>query len=279
MIAPAPPPAPPPPVHVCGCGQSDVIAHTCAVPIGHVAWQVRPPAPPVQHTMPDAQLVAVQGSGTQVITPPAPTQFSLAPHSAADEQSCVAPVAQEVSHVAVVPAPPRPAPASGTGFGVRQQTCPVLQLAALAHEATVVAPVGQALADATHVLVAAAPPPPPAPAMAGTVQHVRVGLTQTPAPQGTSPVAVVLTGAPSGLPAPLLLVVPLELPPEEDPLLAPVTPLLELEELELPGGGLPLSLVLDPPQAAASATPTETTKKIRAPFIKATSRGPESAGT
>jgi hypothetical protein len=284
MIAAAPPPPPPTiPVQVSGCGQSAVAVQTCADPIGHVASHVRPPAPPVQQTMPDAQLVAVQGSATHVITPPAPaTQFSLAPHSAADEQSCVEPVAQEVSHDAVVPGFAPRAPASGAGLGVRQQTCPVEQLAALAHAATVVAPAGHALGEATQELVAGVPGTPAAPAMAGTVQHVRVGLTQTPPPQGTSPVAVVLTGAPSGLPAPLLLVVPTpELPLEEEPptpLLLLVVPLPELEELELLDGGLPLSLVLDPPQAAASATPTETTKKIRAPFIKATSRGPESAG-
>lgn len=237
--------------------------------------QVR--AAPAQHTMPDAQLVAVQGMGTHVMTPPAATQFSFGPHSAADEQSCVAPVAHDVAHDAVVPGLRPAPPASGAGFGVLQQTCPVLQLAELAQEATVVVVAGHALGDATHVLVAAPPPPPPPPPAPGTVQHVSVGLTQTPVPQGTLPVAVVLTGDPSGLPAPLLLVVPLELPPVGVPLLLPVVA-PELEELELPGG-LPLSLVLDPPQAAASPSPTETTKKIRAPFIKATSRWSESAGS
>jgi hypothetical protein len=86
-------------------------------------------------------------------------------------------------------------------------------------------------------------------------------------------VEVGLTGAPSGLPAPLL--------PDTPLLLLPDTPLLllldppELDELPPPP---PLSLVLDPPQAAARATPTETTKKIRAPFIRDLPRTSEFGG-
>ncbi|HZU81561.1 MAG TPA: hypothetical protein VE987_01535 [Polyangiaceae bacterium] len=69
---------------------------------------------------------------------------------------------------------------------------------------------------------------------------------------------------------PLLVPVPL-LPPLLTPLLL-VPPELE----EPPPSSFP-ELELDPPHAAAMATPTEITKNVRAPFMKATSRNPKLA--
>jgi hypothetical protein len=104
----------------------------------------------------------------------------------------------------------------------------------------------------------------PASAAGGVRQQTSV-LGQT----GVTPLTAAPHGTPVGMIMPLSVSVPLLLPPPLLPLLVP-PPLLP--ELEPPPSPPLLLLELEPPHAAATATPTATTKRMRAPFMKATSR-------
>jgi hypothetical protein len=221
----------------------------------HAAWQARFPPPVVQHNMPAAQLAAVHAGVTQVERPfPPVTQVSPVGHSFVlpAVQICVWPIAQgavaQVVIAGVPPMPPMPAMA-----GVRQQIWPPEQLREPEHEVTV-APAAHWLGLETHVFVA--PPPPP------TVQQVGVAPEHMAAPQLTPPPSCGPVTTPLLLaPAPLL------------PFCPPFEPLDVPDELPpVPPSGFPPLSLLEPPHATPSATPTETTKKTRAPFMKATSR-------
>jgi len=87
-------------------------------------------------------------------------------------------------------------------------------------------------------------------------------------PQGT-PVTAMPPLSVTMIPLPGFVALPLlPLPPPPPLLVFPPAP-----ELEEPPASAPFGLVvLEPPQAAASATPTDTAKKRRATFMKATSR-------
>lgn len=85
-------------------------------------------------------------------------------------------MAQAVAQAAVVPLLPPPMAPAGGGFGVRQQTSPLPQLAELEQVAVVTVPAGQLATSTAQVnVLAPAPMPIPAPA-ARTVQHVGLGF-------------------------------------------------------------------------------------------------------
>jgi len=179
------------------------------------------------------------------------------PHSASPRQSWVSPIAQLATQAEVVPLllPLPPMAPAGAGFGVRQQTVPLPQLAALEHEVTVVVPMGQLIASAAQLKVLAPAPMPMPPCAPGTVQQVGVGFWQKVpvVPQGTLPLVTGLMGAlvPSGLVLPL----------------APALPLAFV----LMDTGPPLPLPLDPPQAlttqATNTAEIDTPDQSRNTFI------------
>jgi hypothetical protein len=185
------------------------------------------------------------------------------PHSSSVRQSWVSPIAQLAAQAEVVPLfrlPPM-APA-GAGFGVRQQTSPLPQLAALEHEVTVVVPAGQLIASAAQLKVLAPAPMPMPPCAPGTVQQVGVGFWQKVpvAPQGTLPLVTGLVGAlvPSGLVLPLAPALPFAaVPPGK-------------LEFVLVAAVPPLPPLLDPPQELAkqaSNAEIDTPDQSRRTFI------------
>jgi hypothetical protein len=238
--------------------QSAVVVQTGAPPPGQFPaalsiWHVAPPPKPAQQVVPLAQPACEvhigAGGGRQVIKPPPPPAMQVAPasapgQSAADPQTCADPAGHMAMQEIVAPPP--------IMLGTRQQTSPPLQLEEPVH-AVDVAPIGQAIAFAAHVGVI--PPP---------VQHT-CGNVHVPVPQTIS------VGG-RGFVPPLL---PPELPPEPlpplplDELWTPLDP-PPLEPLLVPPS--PLSPLVEPPQAAATATakPTEVRNSMRTHFMKAT---------
>jgi hypothetical protein len=153
---------------------------------------------------------------------------------------------------AAPPPPPSPAPNPET-----QHTVPLAQFWALVHPMET-DPIGQPPGSAQEVVGPASPPPPPM-APPKPKQHT-CGALQVDVPQATVP-----TPPPPLLPElPLLAVPPL-------PELA-LLPLLEPLLLALPPASLFPALLVDPPHAFATATPTETKKKVDRPLMNPSSQ-------